>query len=211
MKENHISSSVIKRLPRYYRFLGELKKQGIQRISSSELAVRMNLTASQIRQDLNCFGGFGQQGYGYNIEMLYECIGDILGLNAPTKAIMLGVGKLGVVVAENMNFEKQGFSLIGAFDVDPMVIGKTVAGVTVQSVDELDAFCRTNSPTAAFMCVPSSAAPDLSEKLISLGVVGFWNFSHYDIGIKHPEVSVENVHFGDTLMRLSYKIKSQDK
>lgn len=208
MKENHISSSVIKRLPRYYRFLGELKKQGSTRISSGELAKRMNLTASQIRQDLNCFGGFGQQGYGYNIEMLYDGIGEILGLNKPTSAIMLGVGKLGVVVAENMNFLKQGFKLIGAFDVDAEVIGKKVAGITVQSLDELDKFCLENAPKAAFMCVPSAAAPDLAERLIDLGVTGFWNFSHYDIGIKHPEVSVENVHFGDTLMRLSYKIKN---
>ena len=208
MKDNHISASVIKRLPRYYRFLGELKKQGITRISSSALAERMNLTASQIRQDLNCFGGFGQQGYGYNIDLLYQRIGEILGLGEPTKAIMMGVGKLGVVVAENMNFEKQGFSLIGAFDVDPSVIGKTVAGIKVMSLDELEDFCREFGPTTAFMCVPSAAAPDLSEKLIELGVKGFWNFSHYDIGIKHPEVSVENVHFGDTLMRLSYKIKS---
>lgn len=211
MKENHISASVIKRLPRYYRFLGELKKQEITRISSGELASLMNLNASQIRQDLNCFGGFGQQGYGYNVEMLYNGIGEILGLDTPTKAIMLGVGKLGVVVAENMNFLKQGFELIGAFDVDPNVLGKTVAGLTVRSADELESFCKEYKPTAAFMCVPSSAAPDLSEKLIELGVTGFWNFSHYDIGIKHPEVSVENVHFGDTLMRLSYKIKSKNK
>jgi redox-sensing transcriptional repressor len=211
MKENYISASVIKRLPRYYRFLGELKKQGKERISSSELAKRMNLTASQIRQDLNCFGGFGQQGYGYNIEMLQSGIGDILGLTHPAAAIMLGVGKLGVVVAENMNFEKQGFSLIGAFAVDPAVIGKEVAGITVKSLSELEEFCGEHHPEAAFMCVPSSAAPELAEKLIELGVMGFWNFSHYDIGIKHPEVSVENVHFGDTLMRLSYKIKSKNK
>ncbi len=209
MKDNHISSSVIKRLPRYYRFLGELKKQGVCRISSGDLARRMNLTASQIRQDFNCFGGFGQQGYGYNIEMLYDSIGNILDLNSPTKAIMLGVGKLGVVVAENMNFKKQGFSLIGAFDVDPAIIGKSVSDLTVRSLDELEAFCREHKPKAAFLCVPSSAAPELSEKLIELGVTGFWNFSHYDIAIKHPEVSVENVHFGDTLMRLSYKIKNQ--
>lgn len=208
MKENHISTSVIKRLPRYYRFLGELKKHGVARISSSELAKRMNLTASQIRQDFNCFGGFGQQGYGYNIEMLYESIGKILGLTSPAKAIMLGVGKLGIVVAENMNFEKQGFSLIGAFDVSPDVIGKPVAGLTVRSVEELESFCKEHHPSAAFMCVPSSAAPELADRLIELGVTGFWNFSHYDIGIKHPEVSVENVHFGDTLMRLSYRIKN---
>ena len=211
MKENHISISVIKRLPRYYRFLGELQKQGVTRISSGELAKKMNLTASQIRQDLNCFGGFGQQGYGYNIELLYDCIGEILGLDQPTKAIMLGVGKLGVVVAENMNFLKQGFKLVGAFDVDKSIIGKQVAGITVQSIHELEAFCKKHSPKAAFMCVPSSAAPELAERLIELGITGFWNFSHYDIGIKHPEVSVENVHFGDTLMRLSYKIKSNDK
>ncbi len=208
MDKGRISASVIKRLPRYYRFLGELKKKGITRISSGELARKMNLTASQIRQDFNCFGGFGQQGYGYNIEMLWSEIGQILGLTSPTKAIMLGVGKLGIVVAENMNFEKQGFSLIGAFDIDEKVIGKRVAGVTVQHPDGLEAFCKEHSPDAAFMCVPSPAAPELAEKLIDLGVKGFWNFSHYDIGIKHPEVSVENVHFGDTLMRLSYKIKN---
>ena len=171
----------------------------------------MNLTASQIRQDLNCFGGFGQQGYGYNIEMLIAEIGQILGLTKPTKAIMLGVGKLGVVVAENMNFERYGFSLVGAFDIDDEIVGRYVAGITVQHLSELEAFCKEIRPAAAFMCVPSSAAPELAEKLIELGVTGFWNFSHYDIGIKHPEVSVENVHFGDTLMRLSYKIKNQDK
>lgn len=211
MDKGRISVSVIKRLPRYYRFLGELKKKGVTRISSGELARKMNLTASQIRQDLNCFGGFGQQGYGYNIEMLIAEIGHILGLTKPTKAIMLGVGKLGVVVAENMNFERYGFSLVGAFDIDDEIVGRYVAGITVQHLSELEAFCKEVRPAAAFMCVPSSAAPELAEKLIELGVTGFWNFSHYDIGIKHPEVSVENVHFGDTLMRLSYKIKNQDK
>ena len=208
MKEQKISVSVIKRLPRYYRFLGELKKQGITRISSGELAAKMKLTASQIRQDLNNFGGFGQQGYGYNIEMLYDEIGDILGLSSLTSAIMLGIGKLGVVVAENMNFKAQGFKLIGAFDVSEDVIGKTVGGVEVLDLKELEAFCKEHRPKAAFMCVPSSAAPELAERLIDLGVIGFWNFSHYDIAIKHPEVAVENVHFGDTLMRLSYKIKN---
>ena len=211
IRNDGVSNSVIKRLPRYYRFLGELKEKGVVRISSKDLSQKMGFTASQIRQDLNCFGGFGQQGYGYNIEMLQSGIGDILGLGEPAAAIMLGVGKLGVVVAENMNFEKQGFSLMGAFDVDPAVIGREIAGITVLSLDELESFCQKHHPKAAFMCVPSSAAPDLAERLIKLGVKGFWNFSHYDIGIKHPEVSVENVHFGDTLMRLSYKIKSENK
>lgn len=208
MKEQRISASVIKRLPRYYRFLGELKKLGITRISSGELASKMKLTASQIRQDLNHFGGFGQQGYGYNVELLYDEIGEILGLSSLTSAIMLGIGKLGVVVAENMDFKKQGFRLIGAFDVSEAVIGKTVAGIEVQNLSKLEEFCKKYKPKAAFMCVPSSAAPELANKLIDLGVVGFWNFSHYDIGINHPEVFVENVHFGDTLMRLSYKIKN---
>jgi len=208
MKEQRISASVIKRLPRYYRFLGELKKQGLTRISSGELATKMKLTASQIRQDLNHFGGFGQQGYGYNVELLYDEIGEILGLSSLTSAIMLGIGKLGVVVAENMDFKKQGFRLIGAFDVSEAVIGKTVAGIEVQNLSKLEEFCKKYKPKAAFMCVPSSAAPELANKLIDLGVVGFWNFSHYDIGINHPEVFVENVHFGDTLMRLSYKIKN---
>ena len=211
MEKGYISPSVIKRLPRYYRFLGELKKQQISRISSGELAGLMNLTASQIRQDLNCFAAFGQQGYGYNVDFLYAGIGEILGLNPPTKAIILGVGKLGVTVAENMNFEKYGFTLVGAFDIDSAIIGKKVAGLEVAGLNTIEDFCRQHNPKAAFMCVPSNAAPDLSEKLISLGVTGFWNFSHYDIGIKHPEVSVENVHFGDTLMRLSYKIKSSNK
>lgn len=208
MKEQKISVSVIKRLPRYYRFLGQLKKQGITRISSGELASRMKLTASQIRQDLNNFGGFGQQGYGYNVDLLYEEIGEILGLSNLTSAVMLGIGKLGVVVAENMDFSKQGFKLIGAFDIDKKVIGTTVAGVTVQDLENLEAFCKEYKPKAAFMCVPSSAAAELADRLVDLGIIGFWNFSHYDIRIEHPEVAVENVHFGDTLMRLSYKIKN---
>ena len=208
MKEQKISVSVIKRLPRYYRFLGQLKKQGITRISSGELASRMKLTASQIRQDLNNFGGFGQQGYGYNVDLLYEEIGEILGLSNLTSAVMLGIGKLGVVVAENMDFSKQGFKLIGAFDIDEKVIGTSVAGITVQDLANLEEFCKEHRPKAAFMCVPSSAAAELADRLIGLGVIGFWNFSHHDIRIEHPEVAVENVHFGDTLMRLSYKIKN---
>lgn len=208
MKEQNISSSVIKRLPRYYRFLGELKKQGISRISSGELASRMKLTASQIRQDLNCFGGFGQQGYGYNVEMLYDKIADILGINIPTKAIMMGVGKLGTVVAENMDFNKLGFNLIGAFDIDPNVVGKQVASIKVSHLDELKKFCKTNKPDAAFICLPDAAVKETAQKLTELGITGFWNFSHHDIALEHPEVAVENVHFSDTLMRLSFKIKN---
>lgn len=203
----YISTSVIKRLPRYYRFLGNLKKQNISRISSGELAKRMNLTASQVRQDFNCFGGFGQQGYGYSIDNLYEEIGNILGIDQPVKAVMLGVGNLGRVVANNMDFLKLGFELVGLFDVDPEVVGTDVAGLKVLDSKELEVFCRENKPKAAFICVPTSAAKELTNRLVGLGIEGFWNFSHFDIALEHPGVAVENVHFTDTLMRLSYKIK----
>ncbi len=203
----YISTSVIKRLPRYYRFLGTLKKQNIARISSGELARRMNLTASQVRQDFNCFGGFGQQGYGYSIDLLYNEIGSILGIDEPVDAIMLGVGNLGRVVANNMDFLKLGFNLIGAFDVNPSVIGSEVASLTVLNLSELDSFCKKHSPKAAFICVPTSAAKELIDRLCELGIEGFWNFSHYDIALEHPDKAVENIHFSDTLMRLSYKIK----
>lgn len=205
----YISSSVIKRLPRYYRFLGNLKKQNIDRISSGELAKRMNLTASQVRQDFNCFGGFGQQGYGYSVNLLYDEIGQILGLNEKVCAVMLGVGNLGRVVANNMNFSSLGFNLVAVFDKDPSIIGTTVAGMTVKNVDEIENFCKENQPKAAFLCLPTSAAKNVTSTLISLGVEGFWNFSHYDISLEHPNVAVENVHFTDTLMRLSYKIKEK--
>lgn len=208
MKENRISASVIKRLPRYYRFLGELKKQNITRISSGELADLMKVTASQIRQDLNCFGGFGQQGYGYNIDMLYDEIGNILGFNTITDAIMIGVGRLGLAVAENMNFKKLGFRLVGAFDNSPEVVGTAASNLTVLDIDRLEEFCKEHKPQVAILCVPTSAAKNLSEKLINLGIKGFWNFTHYDITLLHPDVSVENVHLNDTLARLSYKIKN---
>ena len=164
----YISASVIKRLPRYYRFLGNLKKQNIQRISSGELAKRMNLTASQVRQDFNCFGGFGQQGYGYSIDNLYDEIGSILGIDEPMKAVMLGVGNLGRVVANNMDFLKLGFELVGLFDNNPELIGSEVAGMTVLDVRELEAFCKENEPKAAFICVPTSAAKELTDRLVDL-------------------------------------------
>ncbi|MBO7217931.1 MAG: redox-sensing transcriptional repressor Rex [Clostridia bacterium] len=203
----YISTSVIKRLPRYYRFLGNLKKQNIKRISSGELARRMNLTASQVRQDFNCFGGFGQQGYGYSIDNLYEEIGKILGIDEPMEAVMFGVGNLGHVVANNMDFKKLGFELVGLFDVNPEIIGTEVAGMTVLDTATLEDFCNEHNPKAAFICVPTSAVKELTDRLVALGVLGFWNFSHFDIALEHPSVAVENVHFTDTLMRLSYKIK----
>ena len=203
----YISNLVIKRLPRYYRILGELKTLGVNRISSRELAQRMGLTASQIRQDFNCFGGFGQQGYGYNVEQLHEEIGHILGLDRKQKAILIGVGNLGRAIANHMKFEQLGFQLIGIFDKKESLTGEIIRNIPVRSTSVMDEFCRENLPTVAILCIPKESAMPIAEQLINLGVKGFWNFSHEDIAVKHPEVVVENVHFGDSLMTLSYRVK----
>jgi len=207
--EQRISISVIRRLPRYYRFLYDLKENGITRISSRELSDKMGLTASQIRQDLNCFGGFGQQGCGYPVEQLYNEIGKIMGMHEHTPAILIGAGRLGRTLATQMKFESKGVELIGIFDNAPAIVGSTVGTLTVKSTDELAAFCELNKPEMAIMCIPKEAAPTVVEKLISLGVRGFWNFSHYDINFAHPEAVVENVHLGDSLMTLSYRLNQE--
>ncbi len=201
-----ISNSVIKRLPRYYRFLGELKSQGVTRTSSRELSEKMGLTASQIRQDLNCFGGFGQQGYGYNIEVLQSEIAHILGLDKPKSIILIGMGNLGRAVAMHMNFESKGFHLVGLFDEKESLVGQVVKNQPIRSTAVLDEFCRENLPQAAILCIPQEAAQKISSQLIKLGVKAFWNFSHYDIAINNSNVKVENVHLGDSLTRLSYKM-----
>ncbi len=207
--EQRISISVIRRLPRYYRFLYDLKENGITRISSRELSAKMNLTASQIRQDLNCFGGFGQQGCGYPVEQLYNEIGKIMGMDFSTPAILIGAGRLGRTLATQMKFESKGVELIGIFDVSPAVIGKQVGNLTVRSVDDLETFCTEHKPEMAIMCIPKEAAPEVVDKLVSYGVRGFWNFSHYDINFAHPRVIVENVHLGDSLMTLSYQLNQE--
>lgn len=208
MNSSGISNSVISRLPRYYRFLGELKKEGLTRISSRELSERMHLTASQIRQDLNCFGEFGQQGYGYNIELLQGEIARILGLDKPQNAILLGVGNLGRAIAHYINFESKGFHLIGMFDVKESLIGQMVRNVPIRHMSTLDEFCRENLPEAAILCVPKDASKEICDQLIKLGVKGFLNFSHYDISLDHPDIQVENIHFSDSLMKLSYKLSN---
>ncbi|MBR7133688.1 MAG: redox-sensing transcriptional repressor Rex [Clostridia bacterium] len=201
-----ISNSVINRLPRYYRFLGELKAAGITRISSRELAERMGITASQIRQDLNCFGGFGQQGYGYNIPMLQTEIGHILGIDKLKSTILIGMGNLGRAITMHINFETKGFRLIGLFDSKESLVGQVVKNMPIRSVETLDEFCRENRPEAAILCIPKAAAEEIAEQLVNLGVKGFWNFSHYDLGFNYPGVKVENMHFGDSLMTLSYRL-----
>ena len=206
MSSNFISDSVIKRLPRYYRFLGELKAAGMTRISSRELSERMGFTASQIRQDLNCFGGFGQQGYGYNIELLQSEIGHILGLDKPKTAILIGIGNLGRAVTMHINFESKGFKLIGLFDSKESLVGQVIKNLPIRSTDTIDEFCKENLPDAAILCIPKNAAMVMADQLVGLGIKGFWNFSHYDLALKYPGVKVENVHFGDSLMTLSYRL-----
>jgi len=204
-----ISNSVIKRLPRYYRFLGELKNMGMTRISSRELSERMGLTASQIRQDLNCFGGFGQQGYGYNIDILQMEIARILGLDMPKSTILIGMGNLGRAVTMHINFESKGFRLIGLFDSKESLVGQVVKNLPIRSTASLDEFCRENRPEVAVLCIPKNAAEEISKQLVSLGIKGFWNFSHYDLSMQYKDIRVENVHFSDSLMTLSYRLNNE--
>lgn len=201
--------SVIRRLPRYYRFLSDLQKNGVSRISSRELSSRMGLTASQIRQDLNCFGGFGQQGYGYIVEQLHDEIGNILGLDQNYPTILIGAGNLGRAVATHMSFETRGFSLVGLFDNSPAVVGQTIRGLTVRHIDSLADFCGEYQPKVAVLCLPFSAVEQLSDILIQLGIRNFWNFSHYDLSMQYPDVVVENVHMSDSLMTLCYRISNR--
>lgn len=210
MANYKISNSVIKRLPRYYRFLGELQKNNVQRISSSALATKMGLTASQIRQDLNCFGGFGQQGYGYNVPELYNEIGEILGLNRHFGAIIIGAGNLGRAIATHMAFEKRGFSLISIFDKKESMTGQMINGMPVRNISGLDDFCREHKPKVAVLCIPETEAETVVKQLLKLGISGFWNFSHYDFNLKFPDIPVENVHLSDSLMTFCYKVRQKE-
>ena len=206
MSEKQVSASVIRRLPRYYRFLGMLAENGVQRISSGELSSKMGLTASQIRQDLNCFGGFGQQGYGYNVSALREEIGKILGLSLPKKTILIGAGNLGRAILAHMAFAEKGFSIVGVFDRDEDFSGEVLEGIPIRHTDELEQFCQKEKPTVAILCVPKMASQDLVRRLVELGIKGFWNFSHYDLKLNYDGIVVENVHLGDSLMTLSYMV-----
>lgn len=201
-----ISTSVIKRLPRYRRFLNDLLNEGISRISSKELAHKMNLTASQIRQDLNCFGGFGLQGYGYNVEDLYNEIGSILGLDKVVPAIIVGAGNMGKAIARQMDFERIGFEVVGIFDNSPEVVGRRINDLEVTDIATLEAFFQKTHPRAAFLCVPKSQVAALADRLVELGVKGFWNFSHYDLIHRYDGIAVESVHLSDSLMTLSYHL-----
>lgn len=206
-EKKDISMSVIKRLPRYYRFLGELKKKNVSRISSRELSQMMGFTASQIRQDLNCFGGFGQQGYGYNVDQLRTEIGSILGVDNDFKTIIIGCGNLGKAIASHMAFEDRGFELVGIFDkrADEMQDVR-IKGISISPIEDLEIYCKEVEPVVAVLCTPTVATPDIVDRLINLGITNFWNFSHYDINSAYPQANVENVHLNDSLMTLSYHI-----
>lgn len=205
-KRDNISMSVIRRLPRYYRFLSELAQEGVMRISSKELADKMRFTASQVRQDFNCFGGFGQQGYGYSVEQLKNEIESILGLHEPKRAILIGAGNLGRAVAAHMAFEPKGIKLIGIFDHDEKLIGTVLRNVKISDMKLLEQFCLKHQPNLAILCVPKEAAKELSRRLYALDIRYYWNFSHYDLTTDYPDVVVENVHMSDSLMTLCYRI-----
>ena len=208
MEEKEISQAVIGRLPRYFRYLGELKDEGVERISSQDLSELMTVTASQIRQDLNNFGGFGQQGYGYNVEYLYKEIGKILGLDRQHHFIIVGAGNLGRALGNYVNFERRGFIFCGMFDMNPDLIGMMVRGVRVMAMEEMEQFIRENDIDIAVLTIPKNSAVDVAEKLVEAGIRAIWNFAHVDLNV--PEgIQVENVHLSDSLMKLSYTIHKE--
>ena len=205
MEEKEISQAVIGRLPRYFRYLGELKDEGVERISSQELSELMEVTASQIRQDFNNFGGFGQQGYGYNVEYLYKEIGKILGIDKTHNFIIVGAGNLGRALGNYMNFERRGFIFKGMFDKNPKLIGQDVRGIKVMPMEEMERFVRENDIEIAVLTIPKTSAIEVADKLAGNGIRAIWNFAHVDLNM--PEgIQVENVHLSDSLMKLSYNI-----
>ena len=211
MKRNaKVSTAVIRRLPRYYRHLSELQEAGVVRISSSALGKSMGLTASQIRQDLFCFGGFGQQGYGYKVDSLKEEIGEILGISRGHTLVVLGTGNLGRAIIQNFRFSSNGFRLLAAFDVNPDMVGTQVAGVPVYHTDEMEAFVSSRQVDVGLLTVPIAAAQQMGDRLVRAGVKGIWNFTNYELTCSQTGVVVESVHFSDSLLTLSYLISQQE-
>lgn len=205
MEAKEISRAVIKRLPRYYRYLGELMEEGVERISSNELSAKMRVTASQIRQDLNNFGGFGQQGYGYNVKYLYAEIGKILGLDQTHPMIILGAGNLGQALANYVDFEKRGFKLVGIFDVNPILEGIAVRGIEIQMLNTLPQYLKEHHVEIAVLTLPKNKAAEMADLLIENGIKAIWNFAHIDLDTPE-DVIVENVHLSESLMTLSYNL-----
>lgn len=208
MDNKKVSKVVVRRLPRYYRYLSDLKAEGIERISSRELADRMSVTASQIRQDLNCFGGFGQQGYGYNVEVLHAKLGEILGLDKKHKTVIIGAGNLGHAIANYSGFRKRGFHVVGIFDNNPEICGTEINGIKVSHIDEMENELKRLKPDIAVLTLPKEHAQEMSDKVCKLGIRGIWNFSYMELRV--PEgIEVENVHLIDSLMTLSHAIRGK--
>lgn len=210
MGDKMISLAVIRRLPRYYRYLGELLENDVVRISSKELSERMHVTASQIRQDLNNFGGFGQQGYGYNVEYLYTEIGKILGLDRQYNMIIVGAGNLGQALANYSDFERRGFVLSGIFDINPRLEGVSIRGIPVRMMDEMEDFIAESPVHIAALTIPKTKAPQVAQDLVKLGVKGIWNFASTDLHLPEGIVS-QNVHLAESLMQLSYNLRSLEE
>jgi len=209
--DGQISMPVIRRLPKYYRWLCTLEQNGTDKISSRKLAEAMNITASQVRQDLNCFGGFGQQGYGYEVSHLKNEIAKLLGIDTIKNAIIYGMGNLGRAVLCHFDFEKFGFKLMGLFDKNPELIGTELSGFKITSPDEVKSFMSENHIDAAILCLPTLTAEEVIDKLYSSGIRAFLNFSHFDIVSKYPDCVVENVHLSESLMTLAYLMRTQGK
>ena len=210
MQEKGISQAVVGRLPRYLRYLGELKENGVERVSSQELSTLMNVTASQIRQDFNNFGGFGQQGYGYNVDYLYTEMSKILGLDREYHFVIIGAGNLGRALGNYLNFERRGFIFRGIFDKDPELVGTEVRGEKIRLINELEDFLKSNKIDIAVLTIPKTGAVGLVDMLVNNGIRAIWNFAHVDLNV--PEgVQVENVHLSDSLMKLSYNISRYDR
>ena len=203
----YVPTAVIKRLPRYHRFLGELLRDGRLRISSAELSKIMDVTASQIRQDLNCFGGFGQQGYGYNVKYLHGKISELLGVTEGYNAVIIGAGNLGRALAATHMFERRGVTRLALFDNNPAIIGTKIYGLPVYSVDELGDFCKRERVDIGVLTVPKEAADEVAAVLADSGCSGIWNFANMELKVNNPDVIVENIHLGDSLMTLCYEIK----
>lgn len=210
VEEKEISQAVVARLPRYLRYLGELRDEGVERVSSQELSDIMQVTASQIRQDLNTFGGFGQQGYGYNVGYLSDEIGKILGLNREHRLIIVGAGHLGQALVNYSNFERRGFLFRGLFDCDPKVCGKKIRDITVRPMEELADFVRENQIDIAVLTIPKTSAVEVAEQLAACGIKGIWNFAPVDLRLP-GHIQVENVHLSDSLMKLSYNLSTAEE
>lgn len=209
MYKKEISKAVINRLPRYYRYLGDLLEKDVVRISSKELSEKMKVTASQIRQDLNNFGGFGQQGYGYNVEYLHSEIGKILGLDTKYNVIIIGAGNLGQALANYADFERRGFFVKSIFDINPKLIGTEIRGIPIKANDELEEYIANQKVDIAAITVPKTKAPSIAAELVKWGIKGIWNFAPTDLNLP-KDVTVENVHLADSLMKLSYRLSGKD-